>query len=182
MVKIYTKMGDRGTTSLFGGTRVDKNSARIRAYGEVDELNSLIGVVLSDNLPGNISKKLVRIQGELFVLGSDLATPSTVKVIVPRVSKSFITRLEKEINKWSADLPVLRNFILPGGSKVGSKLHLARTVARRAERSIVDLATGEKINQNAQIYINRLSDWLFTIARYVNKIDGVKETAWKGRG
>ena len=251
-LKIYTKTGDRGTTSLFGGRRVDKNSARIRAYGEVDELNSLIGVILADetfmslrgaerrsNLSlrhsrfdressirelvsrklkidsrfpfdfaqgerGNdrknigsdnekqlddVKKKLLRIQSELFVLGSDLATPIDVSTLlklrgaskIPRITKSFIVRLEKEIDAWSNKLPQLRNFIIPGGSAVGSKLHLARTVARRAERSIVDLSADDKINKNAQIYINRLSDWFFTLARLVNQIEDISEIPWKGR-
>lgn len=191
MVKIYTKTGDRGTTSLFGGKRVDKNSLRIKAYGEVDELNSLIGVVISEidyfkvrpsKKVSPFKKKLTRIQAELFVLGADLATPYNVKVKVPRVTKSFVTRLEKEIDKWSTSLPKLKNFILPGGSSVGAKLHLARTVARRAERSIVELSGQEKINPNVQIYINRLSDWLFTLARYINKLEGKVEIVWKGRG
>lgn len=223
-MKIYTKTGDKGTTSLFGGQRVDKNSARIRAYGEVDELNSMIGVILADladysssESEGQVEKsekgnsrpfdksstvrlrpnrlrtrtvrvKLLRIQAELFVLGANLATPYDVKVKIPRITKRFVTRLEKEIDKWSKDLPQLRNFILPGGSKVGAKLHLARTVARRAERSIVELADQEKINKNSQIYINRLSDWFFTLARYVNKqsfsanqLESESEHVWQGR-
>ena len=201
-VKIYTKTGDGGTTSLFGGKRVDKNTARIRAYGEVDELNSWIGLVLSEDsfisfrnqnfktkqgadlkvaATAEIAKKLYRIQSELFILGSDLATPITVKVKIPRIKKVFIAKLEKEIDQWSLMLPQLRNFILPGGGKIRSKLHLARTVARRAERSIAELAKEEKLNKNAQIYINRLSDWLFTLARYINKIEGDKEIIWKGR-
>src|SRR3989338_1064894 len=191
MVKIYTKTGDRGTTSLFGGQRVDKSSARIRAYGEVDELNSLIGVILAEGSfawalrdrkrkPDKIlDKKLAatyaitdqlrRIQNELFVLGADLATPLDVKIKVPRIAKSDVGRLEQEINIWTKSLTPLRNFIIPGGGKIRAKLHLARTVARRAERSIVELAGQEKINKNAQSYINRLSDWLFTLARYINK-------------
>ncbi|MEK9146736.1 MAG: cob(I)yrinic acid a,c-diamide adenosyltransferase [Patescibacteria group bacterium] len=182
MVRIYTKTGDRGTTSLFGGKRVDKNSLRIRAYGEVDELNSLIGVILSEKPQDEIVKKLLRIQGELFVLGADLATPKEVKIKIPRVTKNFVTRLEREIDVWSKALPQLKKFILPGGPRVGAKLHLARTVARRVERSIVDLSSQEQINNNAQIYINRLSDWLFTLARYVNKMEKVTEIPWKGRG
>lgn len=186
MVRIYTKTGDRGGTSLFGGKRVDKNSIRIRAYGEVDELNSLIGVILSEVEPHKevqpLVKKLMRVQVELFVLGSDLATPKEVKVKIPRVTKSFVTRLEREIDVWSKALPQLKKFILPGGSTAGAGLHLARTVARRAERSIVDLASQEKINQNAQIYINRLSDWLFILARYVNKLEKIFEVPWRGRG
>ncbi len=202
MVKIYTKTGDGGTTSLFGGERVEKNAVRIRAYGEVDELNSWIGVILSEDsfrpfgnqnfktkrgadlkvvLTAEIAKKLYRIQSELFILGSDLATPTDVKVKIPRIKKGVITKLEKEIDQWSRVLPELRNFILPGGGKIRSKLHLARTVARRAERSVAELAKEEKLNKNAQIYINRLSDWLFTLARYVNKLEGGKEIIWKGR-
>jgi len=208
MVKIYSKTGDSGTTSLFGGKRVEKNSARIEAYGEVDELNSLIGLIISDlqqysssergesrsgSRPDSvktstgwqariiIKKKLLRIQSELFVLGSDLATQNEAKLKVPRVKKSFLTRLEKEIDSWSVSLPQLRNFILPGGGKVGSKLHLARTVARRAERTIVDLVNQEKINSSILPYINRLSDWLFVLARHVNKLENISEKVWRGR-
>lgn len=192
-MKIYTKAGDRGTTSLFGGKKVKKDDLRIEAYGNVDELNSLIGLILAEftNHPDGVrtligveplKRKLIRIQNELFVLGSDLATPKEVKVKVPKVSKSFITRLEKEIDDWSKNLSKLKKFILPGGGKIGSKLHLARTVARRAERSIVALSNQEKINNNAQVYINRLSDWLFIAARYVNKLEKVKEISWLGRG
>lgn len=203
-MKIYTKTGDRGTTSLFGGERVDKNSARIKAYGEVDELNSWIGVVISslrhsrldreskldsrfrgndkmDKEIADIAKRMFRVQSELFILGSDLATPYDVKVKVPRITKYTIERLEKEIDKWTAILPALRNFILPGGSKTVSKLHMARTIARRAERSITDLARGERINQNAIMYVNRLSDWFFTLARFIAKLNGEKEIIWKGR-
>src|SRR3990167_837776 len=163
MTKIYTKAGDRGTTSLFGGRRVDKDSLRIEAYGNVDELNSLIGVILADFLEvGPLKRKLLRIQAELFVLGSDLATPieSKLKVKVPRVKKSYTTRLEKEIDIWDKSLTPLKKFILPGGSIAGANLHLARTVARRTERATAALANQEKINQNTLIYINRLSDWL----------------------
>ncbi|MEK7580885.1 MAG: cob(I)yrinic acid a,c-diamide adenosyltransferase [Patescibacteria group bacterium] len=226
-MKIYTKTGDGGTTTLFGGKRVDKNSARIEAYGCVDELNSLIGVVIAQikesslrvpirsersnqlnqdrhdlvkldlamtikNNWKNIVKKFLRIQGELFVLGTDLATPTDVRVStslklrgaskIPRVTRTFVTRLEKEIDFFDKLLPALKSFILPGGSKTGSKLHFARTIARRAERRIVDLSNTEKINQNSLVYINRLSDWLFVLARYVNQLEKVKEVPWKGRG
>lgn len=190
-IKIYTKTGDRGTTSLFGGQRVNKNSARIEAYGEVDELNSQIGFVLSGNPPAEILTKLVRIQGELFVLGADLATPLESKVStslklrgaskVPRIKKLFVTRLEKEIDAWEKSLPQLRNFILPGGLLVSAGLHLARAICRRAERKIVMVTDEEKINPNCQIYLNRLSDWLFIAARYVNHLDKIPETIWRGR-
>ena len=197
MVKIYTKTGDSGTTSLFGGKRLSKNKARVEAYGTVDELNSLIGVIIADlnysssasreasinkNSPqGRIINKLLRIQRELFVLGTDLASPNNLKIKSPKVKRPLVTRLEHEIDSWDKNLPKLRNFILPGGSKVGTSIHLARSVARRAERSIAVLSSTEKINQNAQIYINRLSDWLFVLARYVNKLENQKENIWKGR-
>jgi cob(I)alamin adenosyltransferase len=181
-MKIYTKTGDHGITSLFGGKRVDKNSARIEAYGCVDELNSLIGTVVADGTPTDVLKKLIRIQAELFVLGTDLASPQDVKVKIPRITKAYIRRLEKEIDAMEKQLPKLKNFILPGGGKVGAQLHFARTVARQAERRIVDLSHIEKINQNCLIYINRLSDWLFVMARYVNFLEKIKEIPWKGRG
>lgn len=181
-VKIYTKTGDRGTTSLFGGQRTEKGSLRIVAYGTVDELNSVLGVVLSQDLPLDISKKLLRVQSELFVLGSDLASPYGLKVKIPRVTSSYAKRLEKEIDLWTKQLPLLRNFILPGGSLAGAQLHMARTITRRAERAIVNLDRSEKINKYAIIFINRLSDWLFTLARYVNYLEKKREVIWKGRG
>lgn len=208
-MKIYTKTGDSGTTSLFGGKRVEKSTLRIKAYGEVDELNSVIGTVLAelqsphvilsdsegsrkrdssspsadqnDRRTINIVNKLLRIQNELFVLGTDLASPMDVKVKIPRVTKGFIVRLEKEIDVFQKNLPVLKNFILPGGGKVGAGFHLARTIARRAERSIVALSDEEKINHYALMYINRLSDWFFVLARYSNSINNIKEVQWRGR-
>ena len=180
-MKIYTRTGDRGTTSLFGGKRIDKNSARIEAYGCVDELNSLIGTIVAAKPDADVLKKLIRVQGELFVLGTDLATPTIVKVKIPRVTKIYITRLEKGIDFFGKRLPTLINCILPGGGRVGSSLHLARTVARRAERKIVELSNTEKINQISLVYINRLSDWLFVLARLVNFEENAKEIIWKGR-
>lgn len=180
-MKIYTKTGDFGTTFLFGGKRVDKGSARIEAYGCIDELNSLIGIIVSELKDRNMLKLLARIQNELFVLGGDLATPLDVKVKVPRITRTFVKRLEKEIDQFDKNLPKLRNFILPGGGKIGSTLHLARTVARRGERRIVDLSLIEKVNKNDLVYINRLSDWLFVLARMANKMEGRPETIWKGR-
>jgi len=181
MVKIYTKTGDNGTTSLFGGKRVEKDSARIKAYGEVDELNSVIGVALTQTLNPDFAKKLRRVQEELFILGADLSTPFLLKVKIPRISKRHIRQLEKEIDKWEKELPKLRNFILPGGHLAGANLHLARSIARRAERAVVSLSKEEKNNPNCQIYLNRLSDWLFVAARYVNHLEKISETIWKGR-
>lgn len=195
-MKIYTKTGDKGSTSLFGGKRVGKDDPRLAAYGAVDELNSQIGVVLSElrgptpkgveplrerNEYKNIVTKLVRLQGELFVLGWDLAAPIGVKVKVERVKKSYVGRLEKEIDFWEKKLPKIKNFILPGGGKVGAGLHLARTIARRAERELVSLSHEEKINTHAQVYLNRLSDWFFVLARYANYLEKRPEAIWRGR-
>lgn len=184
MVKIYTKGGDKGTTSLFGGSRVGKDSKRISAYGAVDELNSQIGVVLSENPSTEIVKKLIRIQGELFILGWDLASPISKvkarKLKITRIKNSYVIRVEKEIDAMSKTLPEIKNFILPGGGKVGAGLHLARTIARRAERETVALSKVESINPYAIVYLNRLSDWLFTLARYANHQEKIIETYWKG--
>lgn len=166
---------------MFGGKRVSKDSLRIEANGMVDELNAQIGVVIANGLNGKFTKKFLRIQGELFVLGGDLATPGDVKIKIPMVTKGFVARLEKEIDLMQKDLPALRNFILPGGSIFGSQIHLARAVARRAERAIVALSAVEKINSNVLMYINRLSDWLFVLARYINMSEKTKEVIWKGR-
>jgi len=184
-MKIYTKSGDKGTTSLFGGARVDKNSKRLSVYGTVDELNSQIGIILSENPPKEIVKKLIRVQGELFILGWDLATPSEkgleLRVKVKRVSKYYVARLEREIDALSTSLPEINNFILPGGGKVGAQLHFARTIARRAERDAVALSKEESINPYAIVYLNRLSDWLFILARYANRQEKIIEAYWKGR-
>lgn len=180
-MKIYTKTGDRGKTSLFAGKRVGKDEDRVHAYGTVDELNSLIGTIVQGT-EASIRKKLLRIQSELFVLGTDLSSPLEVKSKIPRITFPYIKRLEKEIDAMEKELKELKNFILPGGGEVGSKLHFARSTARRAERWVVYLSKKEKININALIFLNRLSDWLFVMARYANKIDGQSETIWKGRG
>lgn len=181
-MKIYTKTGDEGMTSLFGGKRVSKDSLRVEANGAVDELNAQIGVIVADGIEERLAKKFLRIQGELFVLGGDLATPAEVKIKIPRITQGFVARLEREIDLMQKEVPALRNFILPGGSVFGSQIHLARAIARRAERSIAALSAEERINTSALMYINRLSDWLFVIARYVNKTKNQKETIWQGRG
>ncbi len=181
-MRIYTKTGDSGTTSLFAGKRVAKNSARVTAYGDVDELNSLLGVIIAQAPNKLLIKKLIRVQNELFVLESDLAAARELKMKVPRVTKSYISRLEREIDLWEKELKPLKNFILPGGGGSGSGLHLARTVTRRAERSVSNLAQVEKISTLAQMYVNRLSDWFFVLARYINMEEGKSEVIWKGRG
>jgi len=179
-MKIYTKTGDKGDTSLFGGQRVPKDALRIEAYGTVDELNSVLGIVRADNEEKEIDDILEHVQNELFVLGADLATPrpSNAKQI-RRVEPKDAVRLEKAIDKLEAKLEPLRAFILPGGSPVAARLHFARTVCRRAERAVVRLSRNEDIGEAITIYLNRLSDLLFVLARYANHCAGVSETKWK---
>lgn len=178
-MKIYTKTGDSGTTSLFGGGRVSKDSLRVEAYGKADELNSLLGVVLAENPPEDVAMKILRVQEEIFILGTDLATPLNLKIKVPRVSRIFTTRLEREIDMMEKDLPMLKNFILPGGGKVGSRLHLARSTARCLERILVTLDRQDKINPKTLPYVNRLSDWFFVLARHANWAQKYKEVPWR---
>jgi cob(I)alamin adenosyltransferase len=178
-MKIYTKTGDKGKTSLFGGTRVAKDAKRIEAYGSVDELNSQIGVVRSLKPPGDIDKILGEIQQDLFVLGSDLATPQPkqrkkIEVIEAR----HVEQLERVIDRLDATLEPLKKFVLPGGSRIGAELHLARTICRRAERGIVTLLRKGDIGTTPFVYLNRLSDLLFVMARYANKLSGVDEVQW----
>lgn len=180
-MKIYTKTGDNGTTSLFGGRRVNKDSLRVEACGKCDELNSQLGVIVSENPTAEIVKKLIRIQQEIFVLGADLATPISVNLKVPRIKKSFANRLEREIDTMERDLPKLKNFILPGGGKVGAKLHLARSAVRCLERILVTLGRQDKLNPRIFPYINRLSDWFFVLARHANWAQNFREVPWRGR-
>jgi len=178
-VKIYTKTGDQGQTSLFGGRRVAKDHVRIDSYGQVDELNALLGVVLLHVNQPQLQEQLRRIQSELFVLGADLATPLDVASDhVVRMDQAPVARLEQEIDQAEAELPPLRHFVLPGGGAGGAHLHLARTVCRRAERATARLAAQEPVNPAALIYLNRLSDWLFVMARLVNHREGQTELPW----
>lgn len=182
-MKIYTKTGDDGTTGLFGGERVTKDAPRIEAYGDVDELNTLIGVARSaKDIPEEIDSLLARIQSELFILGADLATPERKErknIIIPRVTSEAVTCLEGDIDRIEGVLPDLRHFILPGGSVLGARLHFARTVCRRAERRVVHLQSVEsEVGLLPQHYLNRLSDLLFVMARRANQIDGSEEVPW----
>lgn len=178
-MKIYTKTGDKGETSLWGGSRVSKTSLRVETYGEVDELASLLGVIIAHKPIPPLTRHLQKVQSELLAIASDLATPYTSKPVkVIRLSESAVARLESEIDKYSEDLPVLTNFILPSGSMIGSYFHYARSVCRRVERRAVGLSEIEEINQNCILYLNRLSDWLFTIARWQNIQEQVIETVW----
>ncbi len=177
-MKIYTKKGDKGTTSLFGGQTVEKNSSRISAYGTVDELNSVIGVALSFPHSERTNELLREIQHQLFVLGADLATPFSKKVRIDRISDSEVEYLEKNIDALEVGLPPLKSFILPGGTQSASNLHFARTVCRRAERITVSCADEEYVAPEAIKYLNRLSDFLFVLARYENHASGTEETPW----
>ena len=171
--KIYTRTGDKGTTGLGDGSRVDKDNLRVEAYGTVDELNSAVGVVLATPLPSAVRKCLTLIQHELFDLGGELCMPGTT--LIP---EEFVQRLENELDDFNADLPPLKDFILPGGSESAARCHIARTLARRAERRVVSLARIEVVNDATIRYLNRLSDLLFVIARVLARSDGGSEVVW----
>lgn len=182
MKKIYTRTGDEGTTALFGGKRVTKSHPRIDAYGTVDETNSTLGVARallngSDGMD-RLDPVLGRLQEELFILGADLATPNDAKSVVPRIEAAHVDRLEADIDAFSDDLPPLKNFIMPGGTPGAAMLHSARTTCRRAERLTVKALAQEPLNEQAAVYLNRLSDLLFVLARWANRQNGVREDTW----
>jgi cob(I)alamin adenosyltransferase len=183
-MKIYTKTGDSGETGLFGGMRVKKSEPRVEAYGGVDELNAQLGwaATLLDRLP--VAGEIREIQADLFVLGADLAAapgaPPSSRIAALEAAR--VERLEGLIDRWEADLAPLRNFILPGGSPGAAALQVCRAVCRRAERSVVRLSLSEAVSPQAVVYLNRLSDLLFVLSRWVNAREGVSETIWKGPG
>ena len=177
-MKIYTKTGDEGKTSLFDNTRVWKSHERIMSYGAVDELNSSLGIALSLELDEEIRKILVKIQNDLFIVGSDLANPDITKKEM-RTTQDMIAFLEEKIDLLEPQLPELTSFILPGGELLSSILHLARTISRRAETHIVALLQNEDINQNAGIYLNRVSDLLFILSRVVNHRKDRSDVLWE---
>lgn len=181
-MKIYTKTGDKGTTSLFDGTRVMKNHPRLEAYGTLDELNSTLGVAVSLCNSEEINKIIIRVQEELFSLGAILATPvesGDKKNAITKVNVEFINRFEEEIDLFNDKVPPMKVFILPGGSKGASYLHLARTVTRRCERLAIDLREQVEFDDNLIIYLNRLSDLLFVLARYENFVNNVEDIKWE---
>jgi len=186
-MKVYTKTGDKGTTGLLGGTRVLKSNIRIEAYGTVDELNSHVGMVRdqpacqeSDRSVGGKEAELIEIQNALFVIGSHLAAdPKKSKVEIPPLEVKWIDSLEKLIDNLDQELPKMRNFILPGGHVSVSACHIARCVCRRAERSVIALAQIEPIDQTIIIYLNRLSDYLFVLSRWIALKTDAKEIVWK---
>jgi cob(I)alamin adenosyltransferase len=179
-MKIYTKTGDDGTTGRFGGCRVNKNHPVVETYGTVDELNSILGIVQSLEPPPSIHAKLQRIQNELFEIGADLSFPASEEnKMVKRITPEYAQRLEPEIDEMIAEIPPLKEFILPGGTQISATLHHARTVCRRAERSCMAAQEVEKLNPEIIRYLNRLSDWLFCLARFANHIVKVQDVVWK---
>jgi cob(I)alamin adenosyltransferase len=178
-MKIYTKKGDGGDTGLYGNVRVPKDDLRIRTYGTLDELNAQLGLTLCEaNLPSPLPTSLLRIQGELFQLGAELATPRGKATGIRLVEQPEIEALEHEIDAMEARLTPLKTFVLPGGSRASALLHLARTVCRRAERELVSLNRGEPQRAQTIQYLNRLSDYLFVCARFANHAAGVADVPW----
>jgi len=176
--KIYTRTGDKGQTSLFGNTRVSKADERVDTYGTVDELNSAIGLAIAQvkSSRKKVTDELERIQNDLLLIGSTLANPENPRL--PQL-KERVDDFERLIDFMTEKMPELHNFILPGGGVAGAQLHVCRTLCRRVERRIVSLSQKEDIDDNIRMYFNRLSDLLFTMARYVNHIEKHKETIWK---
>ncbi|MDN0076565.1 cob(I)yrinic acid a,c-diamide adenosyltransferase [Crenobacter sp. SG2303] len=172
--RIVTRTGDDGTTGLGDGSRVEKDSARIGALGEVDELNSVLGLLLTEPLPQEIADWLAEVQHDLFDLGSELAVPG-----YSALAEVHVLALEAQIGKLNADLPMLKEFILPGGSRPAALAHQARSVCRRAERSVVSLARSEVVSDASRQYLNRLSDGLFVLARWLNRELGVPDVLWQ---
>jgi cob(I)alamin adenosyltransferase len=172
--KITTRTGDAGETGLGDGTRVPKDSPRIRALGEIDELNCALGVVLAEALPAEVASALAEVQHELFDLGGELSIPGHALL-----QPAQVERLERCIEEWNAGLPALKEFILPGGSRAAAAAHLARTVCRRAEVSLVALGRNEPVGENARRYLNRLSDLLFIAGRLLNRAAGRGDVQWR---
>ena len=177
-MKIYTKTGDDGKTSLFDNSRVWKSHERIVSYGAIDVLNSAVGIAISMDLDHQLKEILVRIQNELFIVGSDLANPNMSDTKI-RTTENMILSLENDIDTFESELSELTNFILPGGTLMSSILHLSRTIARRAETHVTALSQKEEINKIVIVYLNRLSDLLFVLARVLNKRKNIDDIVWK---
>jgi cob(I)alamin adenosyltransferase len=179
-MKIYTRKGDGGETGIWGGRRLGKDDPRVAAMGSVDECNAAIGVALAEGVPPAVAERLGRVQRTLFVVGCELMAPETTGsgASVPRLSPEEVTRIEELIDGYQAELPQLRNFLLPGGTRAGAHLHLARAVCRRAERQLTALARRQPVAAAVPAYLNRLSDLLFVLARYVNHAGGAGDAEW----
>jgi cob(I)alamin adenosyltransferase len=178
-MKIYTKTGDTGETGLFGGPRVRKDCPRIEAYGTVDELNAVLGLARAEALSSDVDLLLARVQNELFELGAELATPDAQGKKTATLGEENVAALEAAIDRHEALLPPLKQFILPGGTRAAALMHLSRTVCRRAERRLITLAAAEQVSPNLIIYLNRLSDLLFVLARSVNHSASRADVPWQ---
>jgi len=172
--KIYTRTGDKGKTGLADGSRVDKFNSRIESLGNIDELNSIIGIVLTEKIPNDMKAILERVQHDLFDIGGELSIPNHMVI-----DEKKIDFLENSLDKMNNELQPLKEFILPGGSRITSYCHLARTVCRRVERNLFKLAQSDKVNEASLKYVNRLSDMLFVLARFLNKINQHNDILWK---
>ncbi len=183
-MKIYTKTGDAGETGLYGGERVKKFSKRVSSYGTVDEANSAIGLARAHSSDSEIDEVLAQIQNALFDVGADLATPTGSKYEknLVRIDVADVENLEQLIDRFQEECPPWSNFIHPGGTAAAGALHLARAITRRAEREVLELETLEESNHNVAVYLNRLSDFLFILARVVNARAGVSEAGWHVKG
>jgi len=181
-MKIYTKTGDDGSTSLFRGDRVAKDHLRIRVYGTLDELNALLGITLSlGGLEKSLEKNILKIQNELFTLGAELATPRGKEIGIELIQDSHIKALETQMDEMEKNLLPLKNFILPGGHPCSAYLHFARTVCRRAERELITLHRSETCRETVLQYLNRLSDYFFMAARFQNYSSKIKDTPWSSK-
>jgi cob(I)alamin adenosyltransferase len=181
-MKIYTKTGDKGQTSLIGGARVPKYHLRIEGYGTIDELNSWVGLIRDQNIPQDLINVLLEVQDRLFTIGSLLASdPEKGKMKLPELVDGDIQLLENEMDRMENSLPPLKSFVLPGGHQTVSYIHIARCVCRRAERLVVHLSAENEVDTKISIYLNRLSDYLFMLSRYVAQELKAPETPWKPR-
>ena len=181
LTKIYTRGGDTGETSLGDGSRVSKLDGRIEAFGAVDELNAALGLVLAGDLADELRGIIARVQNELFDVGADLSVPAGVDGRL-RVEQSMVDRLEQDCDRFNAELPELRSFVLPGGTEAAARLHVARTLCRRAERDVLRAAAKHDLGPLVAVYLNRLSDLLFVLARAENALAGREEPLWKPGG
>lgn len=181
-MKVYTRKGDKGETSLIGGTRVVKYSLRIEAYGTIDELNSYVGVIRDQDIPQEQIDTLLEIQDRLFTIGSNLAAdPVSSKMKLPELKEEDITYLEQQIDLMDETLPPMKSFVLPGGHQTVSFCHVARCICRRAERRIIELATHEPVDPIIIAYVNRLSDYFFVLSRKLVQVLNASEVPWKAR-
>jgi cob(I)alamin adenosyltransferase len=178
-MKIYTKTGDQGETGLVGGSRIAKTSARIKAIGDVDELNASIGLARCQEQPEDLERILAWLQSALFDLGAELASLPGARISFAPLPEDATLILEQSIDEQTAQLPPLKNFILPGGSKLAAQLHMARCICRRAERSALALSEEQALRAEVLAFLNRLSDWLFVAARTANSVDRIDDVPWK---